>query len=540
MILHGYDVPLAPRERRLIDRGGPFELELIDGAPAGYRHAPAGLARLFARARRFPDQPQIWTAGCAVTFGELLSRAQARAGALAGRAEGRRIALLIESPVEWLVSFMAVSLAGGVCVVIPPTFDDQVLAEVLERSAVGLAMVDDAGADRALRVFAGEAWRIDRASEASSSPAAEPTPVEPDDEALVVFTSGTSGAPKGVSLTNRNLMTGVQNMLLAGALAAMRREGAAPPRASGRPATLLLSPLSHISGLSQVLLSYFTSGALVLDQPEAASDLTDLISRSGARALYGASAPLLKAWLTSDFDPTAIRKLEVVHYYGLKCPAQTAAMIAERLPGVRLASGYGMTETVGAITAAEPDEALRGEGSVGRLLPTLSVRIGEDGEISIAGPSVARRYIAPEALNARAFDGAWLQTGDLGRVEADGRLCVHDRSGDFIGTRASALYFSDIEDLIRGQIEVDDVGVCSLGGEAPANAAIVLVGAAGLNDLAAQVGRLLDQAAPGSAAQARVLLGERIPRTLTGKVERRALARYAQTRLAQADALDPR
>lgn len=398
----------------------------------------------------------------------------------AGLEPGDRVVLLSPTRWEWTVADLAVLAAGGVTVPIYDTASSDQIAHVVGDAEPRAAIVADddlaatvrdaAGEERALDpmvVFDSDSAGLDALAERAGSDARAEVDrrldrLRGDDVASLVYTSGTTGDPKGCVLTHRNLVWTARQVV--------HRLG---DHVGPDDSTLLFLPMAHIF-TRVVQLACVEAGARVgfarsLDDLPA--DLrsfrpTFLLAvprvfekvvrsaRSEATGVRGTVFDLSvragTAWSRSDrpgphlraaravADRLVYRKLRDGIGGRVRFCVSGGAPLDEELAhffgaaGIPILEGYGLTETSAPAAVNTPEE-LR-VGTVGRPIPGVSIRIADDGEIQIRGESVFAGYRGLEDKTAESFDGDWYRTGDLGEIDEDGYLVVGDRKKDLIVT----------------------------------------------------------------------------------------------------------
>jgi long-chain acyl-CoA synthetase len=440
------------------------------------------LARLLAdAAARVPDRPALVAGGEPTTYAELDARAARAAGALRGLgvAAGDAVAFVLPNSVESVGAFHGAQRLGAVAVPLNPLLSErEVAARVAESGALLIAPDELDGP----------------ALPGVASPA-------PDETAVVLYTSGTAGAPKRVELTHSGLR-----------LVAEATAGALGLRADD--VLLGAAPLAHVFGMSACMNAAIAAGACVALVPrfEGAAALA-AIERDGVTVFMGVPAMCVALLAASDGAGRA-PALRLAHVGGAPLPVETARAFEERF-GARVLPGYGMTEAGGAVAIARADRAVE-PGSVGAALAG-ELRIAADGEVLVRSPALAR-----------GLDG-WLATGDLGRLDEDGDLFLLGRKKEVILRGGYTVYPSEVEDALAAHPAVREavvVGVphATLGEEVAA--LVVADGRCDTDELKAFVrGRVAAYAYPRL-----VELVDELPHGPTGKVERRAVDRESLAR----------
>jgi acyl-CoA synthetase (AMP-forming)/AMP-acid ligase II len=289
--------------------------------------------------------------------------------------------------------------------------------------------------------------------------APEPAPdSDAEQVAALVYTTGTTGHPKGVMLTHRNL-------LFVAAVSGAQRSLAASDRVYG------VLPISHVYGLASVMLATLRAGACLQLAPRYAPEaLLDALRHDGVTMLQGVPAMyarLLDACRKSGAAPDASRLRFI--YAGGSPLDPTLKRDVEKLFGKPLHNGYGMTETAPSISQTRMD-APRADTSVGHAIPGVALRIvdsmerevrsGEIGELWVRGPNVMKGYYREPALTAAAMrDGGWLNTGDMARQDPDGALFIVGRSKELIIRSGFNVYPAEVEAALNSHPAVSQSAV---------------------------------------------------------------------------------
>jgi acyl-CoA synthetase (AMP-forming)/AMP-acid ligase II len=361
----------------------------------------------------------------------------------------------------------------------------------------------------------------------AGDPLTEPD-LEPSDLAMLPFSSGTGGLPKGIRLTHGNLAAAAAqgNACLGAAGAAVDRDAV----------VLAGAPFFHSMGLSLMLAGPLLGGATIVTMARPELELC-LALAAAHRATHLALPPALFEALADDprVDEHDLSSLRVVVTGGAHLAPDAEARVSERL-GCMARQGYGMTEATCVISA--PLQRPSTPGTVGWLAPGTEVRLvdpatgadaddGEPGELWVRGPQVMEGYhgLPEETAGVLTVDG-WLRTGDLMAIRADGQLEIRDRLKELIKVRGASVAPAEVELVLREHPAVRDACVVGVAdaetGEAPI--AFVVV------DGPAEPGELLSFAAERLAGYKRpreVVFVDALPRLLTGKLLRRELRNRA-------------
>ncbi|GAA5100223.1 long-chain fatty acid--CoA ligase [Microbacterium yannicii] len=390
------------------------------------------------RATRSPDRIAIDDRGVTTDYATLAARATALADAVrhAGYGPDDRIATVSGNSTDHVVAFFACAIAGIAFVPLSWRLTPRELADVLTRSDPALVLVEDehaALAGEALRVAAATApvaqlgtTGVERSAPRSSHRRSR-RPVRDDDPLLVIFTSGSEAAPKGVVLTHANCFW--NNLALAQALP-LRQDDV----------VLAMLPQFHVAAWNcQPLLAWWVGATVVLERSFQPARVLQLVADRHVSAMMG--VPTQYAMLVDDraWEESDVASLRLALVGGATMPASLQEAWTAR--GIPLTQGYGLTEAAPNVLHLPAAEAAGAPGAVGRPYPHVSVRVvdpvselpleGEAiGELWVRGPSVFAGYLGDDAATARAMSGDWLRTGDLVSRDADGVFRVVDRLKD--------------------------------------------------------------------------------------------------------------
>jgi o-succinylbenzoate---CoA ligase len=369
-----------------------------------------------------------------------------------GVGEGARVGLLAPNSVDAVAAVHAIWRLGATVVALNTRLTAHELEPQIARAGCRLVLTTD---DRrpttessTWRVVAlDDAARLTTNGRRSSVVGRRPN----SDLAALMFTSGTSGAPKAVMLTHGNLRASA---------------GASAERLGVRPDDrwLCVLPLFHIGGLAIVHRSALYGTCVDLWRKFDAERILDALNREPI-TLISLVPTMLKRLL--DLGWRASPSLRLVLLGG--AAASPELMAAAAAAGVRVATTYGLTEACSQVATALPDQALRKPASVGKPLPGISVRVvdvaGADcaidapGEVIVRGPTVMAGYLDDPESTARALRDGWLRTGDIGYLDRDGDLFILQRRSDLIVSGGENVYPAEVEAALRAHPGVADCAV---------------------------------------------------------------------------------
>ncbi len=471
-------------------------------------------------ARRAPRATALIDGELTLSFAELRERIGRSISLIEERTEpGDRIAVIGPNHHIWVELYYAVPAAGRVLVFLNHRLAANEIAALVDRSGASLLVGDPSQLDRLSLVDPGSGgpqcldWRTWE-TERDGRP--ESDPVAPDPEALawLLFTSGTTAAPKGAMLTHRSV------------LAAVGASTAARPVETD-DVYVFPFPLCHVAGYNVVHRHAAGRPVVLLDRFDPASFCAVVGERSVTSTSLAAT--MLASLLDHlDTHPTDLPLLGTLRSIAYGAAPMSVALLrrADEVLGVDLAQGYGMTELSGNavfLDAAAHRLGLMGEEallrSAGRPAPGVELRLAEDGEILVRAPQMMIGYWEdPEATAAALRDG-WLATGDIGRFDEHGHLSVVDRSKDIIITGGENVSSREVEDIL---ITAPGVARVAIVGEPDARwgervcAVIVPVDPASFDETAVLAHARASLA--GFKVPKRVLLVEELPTNASGKV----------------------
>jgi len=375
------------------------------------------------------------------TWAALAARiASAAAGLRDGLAAGDRVAIVMHNRPEYLEALFAIWHAGLVAVPVNARLHRDEIAYILEHSGASLVLSD---AEHAADVD-GATTLIAPGSQWDTLLASNPMPLVdrgPEDPAWLFYTSGTTGRPKGATLTNRNLL-----------LMTLSYYADIDP-VSAQDSILHVAPLSHGSGLYG--LPHVARGAVSV----IGDDVPALTRRWPGMSFF--AAPTMVKRLAADPDMRGAT-LKTIIYGG--APMYLADLqVALDVFGPRLAQIYGQGETPMTITALSKADHAKGDPrrlqSVGLPRTDVEVRLADDGEILVRGDVVMAGYWNDPEATAEALRGGWLHTGDVGSFDEDGYLTLHDRSKDLIISGGMNVYPREVEEALLNHPGVREVAV---------------------------------------------------------------------------------
>jgi acyl-CoA synthetase (AMP-forming)/AMP-acid ligase II len=399
-------------------------------------------------ADRFGDAEAVVDGEQRLTFTELADRARRTAGAFAsvGVGPGDRVALWAPNSAEWIVAAFGLLTAGGVLVPVNTRFLEDEAHDIVVRSGAKALLVQNGFLDRTFTGPPGVPV-IDLRNDgflASGRPLERE--VGENDLADIVYTSGTTGRPKGVMTTHGQTL----RLYSEWCDLAQLRQG---------DRYLMVNPFFHIFGYKAGLVASLIRGATAL--PLAVFDVgrvLELVERERVTVLPG--PPTLYHSLLEADGGRDLSSLRVAVTGSADIPVELVRRITTELPFSHLMTGYGLTEA-GTVTASRPGDPYEAVATtVGKPCRGFEVRVAEDKEVLVRGYSVMRGYLDDPEATAEAIDAdGWLHTGDLGELDEEGRLRIVGRKKDMFIVGGFNAYPAEIEGFLLEHPAVAQVAV---------------------------------------------------------------------------------
>jgi long-chain acyl-CoA synthetase len=417
-------------------------------------------------AERHPDKTAIISKDEEVTFRVLNQRVCALAGNLQqeGIKQGDRVGILLPNCAAIPLSYYATQKIGAVTVILDARLRGKELQGVLHDADIRLLIVNQALAAEARQVSPADqpfrVWTVDGAGELSfesrystSAPELAPPDVDSDDEALILYTSGTTGDPKGVVLTYRNL-------------AQYPRVMAETQITSSSTVRGCILPMSHIVG--PIVCNDLAEKGFTLVIFDQINPVTLLEGIQKHRITVFESVPIVFQLLLGvrNLASYDTRSVKIAAMMGTTIPVPLLRTFQSAQPHITVIQGYGLTETSPLITLVEPEKAESKVGSIGRPVAGVEVKVvnekgkevpaGEPGEIITRGPHVMKGYFRKSEATAARVRNGWLFTGDIGRCEADGYFYHLGRRDDMIITGGLNVYPAEVEAMIYNHAAIQE------------------------------------------------------------------------------------
>lgn len=438
-----------------------------------YAERPADLATLLRDlVARFPERDAVVAGDERLSFAELDGRVARIAGGLAGLGVGAgdRVALLLDNGWEFVASLLACNRLGAICVPIGIRQRQAELEFLLTDSGATVLIHEaalaenvpaaDAVPDLRHRFSVGGPAEGARPFEEllSGDPRDAGAEIGEEDVAVILYTSGTTGRPKGAMLTHFGIVQ--SSLAFSRCLSFTEAERA-----------LAAIPLSHVSGLVGIFYSTLIAGGALVAMRSGYRVPELLETAARERITYTILVPALYtlAVMQPDLAVHDLSAWRIGCFGGAPMPEATIAKLDDLLPNLVLVNAYGATETTSPTTIMPPGLNTSHPDSVGQVVPCGRVEIrgadgsvlpsGETGELWISGPMVVPGYWNRPEANAEAFiDGAW-RSGDIGTVDADGFVKVFDRLKDMINRAGYKVFSAEVENVLNHHPEIVEAAV---------------------------------------------------------------------------------
>ncbi|WP_432005324.1 class I adenylate-forming enzyme family protein [Streptomyces parvus] len=537
-------------EDSLTAPGAPFAVVLGERGTPEYADGPRTLREFVETTWAYGDTPFLIAGERTYTYGEFFAAASALAVRLSeryGLRPGDRAVIAMRNHPEWQIAFWAAQLAGLVAVPLNAWWTEDEFAHALDDCEPGVLLVDGerlervAGWARRTGAYvvlfhgagrAAEGLRLDRYDDfPAPDPLAAPPDVEPrpEDDATILYTSGTTGRPKGAVATHLAQAGAALNPRYQAAASALGR--GAVPGTGPAPVSLMTFPFFHVAAFTSFYGVMAAGGTLVLMDKWDADEALRLIRAHGVTHFAGVPTTALQLLDADEGTGDGPASLTLFSTGGAAPPPALVARLTARYgKRVEPRNGYGLTETSGGVLAHFGDDYRADPAGAGRPTPVTEVRIagpsgeelpdGETGELWLRGQSLFRGYWRDAAATEEAFGaGGWFRTGDLA-VRREGQVSVVGRLTDMVIRGGENVYCVEVEGVLHDHPDVSDAAVLGLPhpvlGEEVAAVVRLRAGAT------VTAGALRDHVGGRLAAfkvPARVLFtDEPLPRNATGKL----------------------
>lgn len=472
---------------RLTAPGAPFEMTeaVVHGESISvFKQRPPHLRHWLEASHAFGERPLwIFDDGRQLNAAQHVRAVASVAHALStkfGIGPGDRVGVLGANSLEWILTFWATTSLGAITAAMNGWWQTDEILYGIDLTKPKVLIVDEKRyariADQPLdipvvvieREFAATLWDQDTDHELPNQP------IDEDDPVAILFTSGTTGRPKGAISTHRNLISFVQISTASGAARAVQFPAPADAGTPKAMISLCSSPLFHVSGLQSAAISGVAHGSTFVwttgrFDPK---QILDLVVQHGITRLGGITTQMWRLLEHPDFDSYDLSHVTSTGGGGSVWSPELQRVCREKLPNAaqNFNVGYGSTETGGLCTMANTEMLIENPDCVGKALPTAQVAIiddegnflpfGEVGNVCVRGPMIMPGYWDNPKASAEAFfPGRWLKTGDYGWMRDDGLLFLATRKRDMIIRGAENIYPIEIENRLDEHPAISEAAV---------------------------------------------------------------------------------
>jgi long-chain acyl-CoA synthetase len=520
-----------------------------------FDNTPPSLRALFDTLRSRPaDDVYLVYEDERLGFADVTARIDAAARVLVehyGVRKGDRVAIAMRNYPEWVTTFAAITSVGAVAVALNAWWTTDELHYGLVDSGASVLVADHERAERVaplldrlpglrvvtVRLDGPPPAGMDRLEElvVAGSPMPDVS-IDPNDDAMILYTSGTTGEPKGAVSSHRAVLSALMGFACRSIANGIMTSDQKKERNPYPTSFILIVPLFHVTGLVPVMLGSMLGGnKLVVMYKWDPERALELIERERITTFVGVPTMSWDLLESPDFATRDTSSLASVGGGGAPAPPELVKRIDSNFSRGRPSIGYGMTETNAYGPQNIGDDYVRKPTSAGRTVPIMQVRVADDdgrevprgtvGEIQFRGANMIRGYWNKPEATADAFTDGWLRSGDLGRMDEDGFVFVEDRAKDMVIRGGENIYCAEVEAVIYEHPAVYEAAVFGIPherlGEELVAAVVVRDGATlTADELREHVGSKLASFKVPSRV---VTIDGQLPRGATGKILKREL-----------------
>jgi len=501
---------VAETNAALTAPGQMFEMEEVSIRGLPYRvwkNAPPSLRTVLELSRGYGERTFLVYEDERTSFEEHFRQAATLAQRLIdhyGVEKGDRVAIAMRNFPEWAVAFWAAAATGAVVVPLNAWWTGPELEYGLADSGAKVLVADGQRLERLAPHLSGLSeltgvigvrttdddgiWNVPPEADAyqdvlGEQPAAAgitlpDVTLEPEDDATIFYTSGTTGKPKGALGSQRNICGNLLSLGFSAARGAARSASSSTPigetaTAPAQSAYLLSVPFFHATGCHSILVANTAAGGkLVLMRKWDPERALELIERERITIFGGVPSMAWQVLDSPDFQKRDTSSVTSIGYGGAPAPPELVRRIEEMFPGRTPSNGYGLTETSSVTTMNSGDDYLTHPDSVGTPVPICDLKTvdpageelpaGEVGELWIRGPNVVKGYWHKPAETAQTFSDGWLHTGDVARIDEEGFVYIVDRAKDMVIRGGENVYCVEVEAALFEHPAVSDAAVIGI------------------------------------------------------------------------------
>ncbi len=493
--------------QQLLAPGSPFEVTTIEvrGVPMKvFKSAPPTLRDIWTASAQYAERDYIVYEDERYTYGEIHAQARSLAHLLHhthGVGRGDRVAVAMRNYPEWVVAYWATVSIGAAIVGMNAWWTPVEMEYGLTDSRPKVLIADDERLERALgildavrnggpmhviavrstRDLPADASNWSHVVSSADAPAELPVvDIDPDDDACIFYTSGTTGFPKGAQLTHRGSVHNILNIAFMNTAAPMAEAAAnaeagvevAPATPPAQMTFMAPTPLFHVTACNCILHPATMIGArVVLTYKWDAARALELIERERVNSFSGVPTMSREMLLHSDWATRDTSSLMGMGGGGAALQPDLVEKIAGAINGKAPLTGYGLTETHGILTANSARNFLAKPDSCGPIVPTVEVKLideaGDDlpvsptsvGVLCARGAVIIKGYLNRPEATADAIRDGWFDTGDIARIDDDGFVYIVDRAKDMVLRGGENVYCSEVEAVIYQHPDVAEAAV---------------------------------------------------------------------------------
>lgn len=430
-----------------------------------FKNRSTSVAEMFWKTvKKFPNRLALVYEESRLTYGELGDRVNRVAFNLANRygiKAGDRVALLLSNGLGFPICFFAIAQIGAISVPLNTRLTGYEIIHEVDNSKSKLLIMDDEFWPQMneIKDHIPSIQSIFVLGEAPSSPGvlSFDTLLKQYDAELVnlsvaetqacsiLYTSGTTGTPKGAILTHRGLISTGMNF-------------ACTFQLQEDDSTLLAVPIFHITGMLQFLGSIYRGIPVFIMKTFKTAKAIDLIKQHKPTVLVGVPTMYWFILTSPEFAPDDFKQVRALLYGGAPAPVSLIKLLREKIPQAKIHNGYGLTEGHGLDTLLPDEDALRKPESIGLPVPLVDCKIIDEngnpkgpnqiGELAVRGPKVMMGYWENQKATTEAIVDGWLRTGDLAKMDDEGYVYILDRKKDMINRGGEKIYSIEVENVL--------------------------------------------------------------------------------------------